>query len=73
MRLFNFTLLCVGIGWEELRNYLFCLEWDVKPQLLHAAEKDYWDCGMTADRNVDVRITCCRSVIRRLGVRVIVV
>jgi len=28
------SVLCQEIGWEErLRNDLFCVEWDIKPQL----------------------------------------
>jgi len=31
---FRFSVLSQEIGWEErLRNDLFCVEWDVKPQL----------------------------------------
>jgi len=29
---FYFSVLSQEIGWEErLRNYLFCVRWDVKP------------------------------------------
>jgi len=31
---FSFSVLSQEIGWEEsLLNDLFCVEWDVKPQL----------------------------------------
>jgi len=31
---FSFSVLSPEMGWEErLRNDLFCVEWDVRPQL----------------------------------------
>ena len=27
--------------WKRLRNYLFCVEWDVKPQLHHSVSQSF--------------------------------
>jgi len=44
------SLLCRGIGWEErLRNDLFCVKWDVKPQLNQSVNQSvpYVMCRLT--------------------------
>ena len=44
------SVLCQEIGWEEwLRNDLFCVEWDIKPQL---SQSVLWHCWLDGSKGI---------------------